>query len=280
MKKKAIFYGLIVIFASIFLYCAVSIIVYFVESKQQQDYLDNLGNLFATTAPTTPDSSQSTIPSGSIPVSPPEPGASVPAATMPPMLEEMKEAYRRNEHVVGRIRIEGTPIDYPVMQTPNTADWQNYYLYRDFDGNYSKYGSIYAREACDVFGPSDNITIYGHCMADLKMFGSLVFYIRKSYYQEHPLVQFDTLYEHNTYRIFAVFTTSGTTGVGYPYHLFDKAANQAAFDDFVATCKGMSMYDTGITPTYGDELLTLSTCYFFDPLDSNSRLVVMAVRED
>ena len=63
--------------------------------------------------------------------------------------------------------------------------------------------------------------------------------------------------------------------VGFAYHLMADAKDEAEFNKFVATCKELSFYDTGITPVYGDKLLCLSTCeYTID----NGRFVVAAVR--
>ena len=170
------------------------------------------------------------------------------------------------------MRIEGTNVDYPVLQTP---DDPNYYLYRDFDGNDSKSGSLYVWSEADVNEPSDNLTIFGHNMADGSMFATLSNYIHDYYWEENSLIFFDTLYEYHTYKIFAVFKTSANIGEGFSYHKFYEAANEEEFNDFVSTCRELSFYDTGITPVYGDKLITLSTCEY---TLNNGRLVVCAVR--
>ena len=192
--------------------------------------------------------------------------------TEPGMLAGYKEIYEMNNDVVGWIKMEGTKMDYPVMQTPEEP---NYYLYRDFDKKNSKRRSIYAREVCDVNEPSDNITIFGHNMADGSMFACLGNYTSKHAWENNSLIFFDTLNEYHTYKIFAVFKTSANIGQGFSYHQFVDAENAAQFDEFVATCKKLSFYDTGITPVYGDKLICLSTCEY--TLD-NGRLVVAAVR--
>lgn len=188
------------------------------------------------------------------------------------MLPGYKEIYEMNNDTVGWIRIPGTELDYPVMQTPDSTD---YYLYRDFTKADSKRGAIYAREVCDVNEPSDNITIYGHNMADGSMFAALNAYVYQETWEENSLIFFDTLTEYHTYKIFAVFRTSANLGQGFSYHQFVDAANEEEFNEFVSTCKRLAEYDTGITPVYGDKLICLSTCEY--TLD-NGRLVVAAVR--
>ena len=59
--------------------------------------------------------------------------------------------YEQNNDLVGWIRIDGTVVDYPVMQT--SVDNRDYYLRRDFDGSDATRGCIYVREECDVFTP-------------------------------------------------------------------------------------------------------------------------------
>ena len=184
-----------------------------------------------------------------------------------------QELHDQNSDMVGWLQIENSKINYPVMQT--SQDNANFYLYKDFDKKDSVRGSIYAAEICDVFEPSDNITLFGHNMKDGSMFAYLGNYYEKSAWENNPLIFFDTLTESHVYKIFAVFKTSGTDNVGFAYHLMADAKDEAEFNQFVATCKELAFYDTGITPVYGDKLLCLSTCeYTID----NGRFVVAAVR--
>ena len=161
------------------------------------------------------------------------------------------------------------------MHTPDRPD---HYLKKDFDGNYSDWGCLYMEEEADITEPSDIITIYGHCMRDGSMFADLHNYYgkdKKDYWQENQLIYFDTLYEYHVYEIFAVFRTSANLGEGFRYHATVNAEDQAAFDNYIAECKRLSFYDTGITPVYGDKIICLSTCEY--ELD-NGRLVVCARR--
>ena len=180
--------------------------------------------------------------------------------------------YQKNPDLVGWMTIDGTPINYPVMQTPDRVD---YYLHRNFEKKESSHGCLYVRESCDVFAPSDNLTIYGHHMKDGSMFASLDEYRKMEFWEEYPEIQFDTLYARQTYTIFAVFKTTASVGEGFSYHRFEDAEDEAEFNEFVSTCKKLSFYDTGITPEYGDKMITLSTCEYSQ---DNGRLVVVAVR--
>lgn len=107
------------------------------------------------------------------------------------------------------------------------------------------------------------------------MFAYLGNYYEKSTWEQNSLIFFDTLTESHVYKIFAVFKTSGNDNVGFAYHMMSDAANEAEFNQFIAECKRLSFYDTGITPVYGDKIICLSTCEY--TLD-NGRFVVAAVR--
>lgn len=280
---KSLYYILLAVFAGTFLFCTIYIVNYFIQSGRQQNSMSNLQDLVnnnrPTTAPTVPfvptepkptqpdDGTDPTEPS----IEPTEPAG----PTEPTILPEYQAVYALNNDLVGWINIPGTNIDYPVMQTPNRKD---YYLYRNFDKEWSSWGSIYVREQCNVFTPSDNVVIYGHRMKDKTMFYQLENnYTKKSFWQDHQTFSFDTLYEHHTYQIIAAFNVDVTANDFFAYHLFNDFANEEEFNQFMATVHSMQLYDTGLTAEYGDQLLTLSTCrnntYYY-----NQRFVVVAKR--
>lgn len=91
--------------------------------------------------------------------------------------------HRENSDCIGWIKIEGTVIDYPVMYRPSE---ENYYLHRDFYGEYSANGCLFLSELCDP-KTSDNLIIYGHHMNSGKMFAALDQYKDSAFYLEHPL---------------------------------------------------------------------------------------------
>lgn len=210
------------------------------------------------------------------PIDPSDPGPSRPRPVIPEseILFPYRSLYTINNDMVGFLEIPGTNIRYPVVQSPQSP---NYYLRRNFYKRSATCGTIYVREACDVNKPSDNLTIYGHKMTNGTMFAQLHKYKDQDFYEDNNIIYFDTLTEYHTYEIFAVFQTQANLGSSFNYHLFDDAKDEAEFDQFVKSCKALSYYDTGITPTYGDKLITLSTC---DKTIEEGRLVVVARRID
>ncbi len=269
--KKWIYIALIVIFTAVFLVSGWLLFDYYHTENQAEEVYDEMSQKVDQLRQENPVIEQSSDPTGPVEVVwprveviDPETGESV------WMLPEFAELYTQNNDVVGWIRLEGTKVDYPVMQTePEQTD---YYLKRDFDKKRTARGSIYAREECDVFAPSDNITIYGHRMNSGSMFGELHKLKKVEFWSEHRYIQFDTLLERHTYEIFAVFRISASVNNGFQYHLYVDMTPEE-FAEYVDQCKTRSLFNTGITPQYGDKLITLSTC----EKDNNSiRLVVVA----
>ena len=189
------------------------------------------------------------------------------------ILPEYGELFLQNPDMVGWIKIEGTNINYPVMQTPNEP---NFYLKHNFEKEYSDLGTPYVQEDCDI-AASDNLVIYGHHIKGQKMFGALEEYKSQSFYEEHKTIQFDTLTQHNEYEVIAVFKTVAYSAEGYRYYDFVNAENEDEFNAYVEKCKELALYDTGVTAEYGDRLITLSTCEYSA---QNGRLVVVAKKAD
>ena len=185
------------------------------------------------------------------------------------ILPEYGELFLQNPDMVGWIKVEGTNINYPVMQTPNEP---NFYLKHNFEREYSDLGTPYVQEDCDI-AASDNLVIYGHHIKGQKMFGALEEYKSQSFYEEHKTVQFDTLTQHNDYEVIAVFKTVAYSSEGFRYYDFVNAENEDEFNAYVGKCKELALYDTGVTAEYGDKLITLSTCEYSA---QNGRLVVVA----
>ena len=89
-----------------------------------------------------------------------------------------------NPDVVGWLVIEGTSIDYPVVQ----GDDNEYYLNVDFHGQTSDRGAIF-RDYRYTDDDSYNI-IYGHHMKDGTMFHDLYLYKSPDYRDKHPNILF------------------------------------------------------------------------------------------
>ncbi len=190
---------------------------------------------------------------------------------VPDILEEYKILYSLNKRLIGWVKIDDTYIDYPVLQTTNNE----YYLNHNFDQEEDRNGSIFLDKDCSILPRSTNLIVYGHHMRSGRMFGQLNKYSSQDFYEKHKLIQFDTIYEKGTYEIMYVFRSKiyEESEIVFKYYQFINANSEIEFNSYMREMAEMSLYDTGVTAEYGDELLTLSTCDYYT---SGGRFVVVA----
>lgn len=181
--------------------------------------------------------------------------------------EKYKELLAKNNDFIGWIKIDGTNVNYPVMQT---VDNPNFYLKHNFDKQYSDYGVPYLDEECFV-DLTNNLVIYGHNMKNGTMFTDLVNYKDKEYWEEHQIVNFDTMAEFSEYQVMYAFAFD-TNNETFCYNDYTDMTEEK-FAEFMSECEKRMAYDTGIRAEYGDEILTLSTCEY---THENGRFVVVA----
>ncbi len=189
------------------------------------------------------------------------------------VLEEYQTLYNKNKSLIGWLKIDDTNIDYPVMQTVNNE----YYLDHNYTQEYDKNGSLFLDKDCDIVHRNTNLIIYGHHMKSGKMFGNLNKYSSEEYAKKHATIQFDTIYEKGTYEVMYVFRSRiyNEEEIVFKYYQFFDAASEKEFNSNMQEMAALSLYDTGVTASYGDELLTLSTC---DNSEEDGRFVVVAKR--
>ena len=195
------------------------------------------------------------------------------SAKLPDVLDEYKVLYEKNKKLIGWLKIDDTIIDYPVMQTSNNE----YYLEHNFNQEYDKNGSLFLDCDCSIYPGSTNLIIYGHHMKSGQMFGQLQKYAKESYGAAHSTIQFDSIYEKATYQVMYVFRSQvyNEDDLVFKYYQFINANSEEEFNSYMKEMEAMSLYDTGVTASFGDSLLTLSTC---DHSQTDGRFVVVAKR--
>ena len=190
---------------------------------------------------------------------------------VPEVLDEYAGLYAENSDTIGWLKIDGMTIDYVVMQAPDEI---NKYLRHDFYGKDSTRGCLFVDEYCDIFN-SDNIIIYGHNMKDGSMFGTLDSYADESFYAEHKIIRFDTIYEKHSYEVVAAISTSipAKDEDVFRYYEYTSSNDEETFLDYADFIEKNKLYDTGVEINPGDKLLTLSTCAYHT---TDGRFVVVA----
>ena len=188
---------------------------------------------------------------------------------------QLEELQKENTDIIGWVEIEGTDINYPVLQGTDNS----YYMTHNYKKEYTKDGSIFLDKDYNLEIPSTNLLIYGHNNKNGTMFQSLEKYKKEEYYKEHPTIRFTALNEDAEYEIIAVFLSrvyyKNETNV-FRYYFFINAENKEEFDYYINESKKASIYDTGKTAEYGTQLLTLSTCTYHV---EDGRLVIVAKKK-
>lgn len=173
------------------------------------------------------------------------------------------DLYLANDDIIGWVTIDDTKIDFPVMQTQNDPE---YYLYVNFNNEYSDSGTPFMDATSDIFIPTSNFMIYGHNMKNGTMFHDLLKYADKEFYENHKTFKFDTIYKggQGTYEVLAVCYSQiyPKNSDKFKYYQYAGMTSESDFNEYVKNVKAMSEYDTGVTAEYGDQLVTLSTCAY------------------
>jgi len=194
---------------------------------------------------------------------------------VPEVLKEYQAVYQQHKKLIGWLRFDdkdiGGKYGFPVMQT----DDNEYFLDHNSELEKDKNGAIFMDCACDVLEPSTNYILYGHKMQSGAMFGKLDRYAKESYWKKYPYFEFDTIYEKGIYQVMYVFRSHvfSEEEVAFKYYQFTEAYSKQEFDSYMKEMADMSLYQTGVSAVFGDQLLTLSTC---DYLEKDGRFVVVA----
>ena len=180
-----------------------------------------------------------------------------------------------NPDVYAWIKIDGTVIDYPVVQS---SEEDNFYLDHTWEGKQAAEGAIFT-QACNAKDFTDfNTVIYGHQMgANVEtMFHQLGNYLDADFMQEHREIIIYTPDHIRTYRVFAAVVYDDRHII--QYYNFVMNSNKQAFLDSIYNSRDMrNQFCDDQNVTIEDQILTLSTCIAAEP---EHRLLVEAVLID
>lgn len=268
MKKKVIINVLIVICICVMVGSGGYLGFYYYNSHKSEKNMDELREMIDVTEEQSvgKDESQKTEEPQFVTIN----GVSV--------QKKFENLYKSNKDFVGWIKIDGTNVDYPVMHTPNDSEYGEYYIKRNFGGEYSAAGVPFIDRNCILSPPTDNIIIYGHNMNSGKMFHDILKYEDEEFYNAHKTITFDTIYGDGEYEVVAAFYGQilAEDSKEFKYYQFVNAGSEEEFTEFVNNIKRKSVVDTGVSVEYGDELITLSTCAYHI---KNGRFAVIAKKK-
>lgn len=185
-----------------------------------------------------------------------------------PWLRRLRE---QNPELAGWIRIPGTRIDYPVMQT---SEDNNFYLTHDFKREENAHGAPFLDVSCRI-GASKNLIIYGHHMKDGTMFRDLMLYKNAAFCESNGSIEFDTAEENADYQVIFVMLLSAEDTEDFPYYQYTDLSDEAEYREFIENCAKYARWksEDALEVSRQAGLLTLSTCEYSR---RDGRLVVVS----
>lgn len=195
---------------------------------------------------------------GGTPISPevtPTPTSNmVPADMLQPRLQ-FDKLLAINAHTVAWLKIEGTNIDYPVVQAKDNA----FYLTRNFLQKRNVNGSIFMDYRNQLDDNDRNIVLYGHNMKNRSMFADLIYYESWTFYDDHPFIEFDSKGIQGKWQVFSAYYTDANSE-----YIETSFRDDAHFEKFLTKIQKSSIHGSSVKVNKNDIILTLSTCSIDD----------------
>lgn len=165
---------------------------------------------------------------------------------------DFKELKKINSDIVGWIVIEGTQVNYPIVQGKNNS----YYLNHAYDKKYSSLGSIFMDYASTSNFTDENTFIYGHHTQNGSMFGEIKKYMDVNFYNEHPSFYLYTPEGNYRVDIISVYVADALSD-SYNQVFTTKEEFKKYLDNVIEK----SIYSTNVTIDYEiDRIITLYSC--------------------
>lgn len=166
-----------------------------------------------------------------------------------------------SDDVVAWLTVDGTNIDYPVMQGIDNSE----YLNKDPFGEFSLSGSIFldARNAADF---TDTYSlIYGHHMEYGRMFGTLDEFLDEAYFDAHRTGSLNIAGRNHGIQFFACLEADATVP-----EIFSPTETEGTLAYVLEHASILRDFDEG-------PLIALSTCKLAQTMD---RIIVFGVLND
>lgn len=172
--------------------------------------------------------------------------------TIPEYKIDFKKLKEINNEVVAWLKVNGTEIEYPVVQTKDNK----YYLKRNLEKKYNIAGWVFLDYKNKLDNTDKNIVIYGHNVKDNSMFGSLKNVLTEEWFnnEQNHIIEFITESENQKYQVFSVYKIEKED------YYINTEFNSSEFSSFIKEIEQRSIKKFDIKVTEEDTILTLSTC--------------------
>ena len=159
---------------------------------------------------------------------------------------------KMNPDIVGWICVEGTKINYPIVQGKNNDQ----YLYRTVTGKRNSAGSIFLDAKAEPDFSDRNSPIYGHNMKNGSMFADVTDYKSQKFYNKHPVALLMTPDGNFVVKLFSGYTTKDSSDA------WDMEFSDQEFQKWLDKRVQKSYFKAKVKPDSQDYILTLSTCTY------------------
>ncbi len=163
-------------------------------------------------------------------------------------LGELFDEYPR---MVGWLRIDGTKINYPVMQAEDNV----WFLSRAYDGEYSGAGSLFVDYRNNAFD-DDFMVIYGHRMSGENMFSEVVKFSDEEFLRRNNFGILQT--RNGMLKLWFYAYAEVETSMSEIYEL--GAFRNGENDRILAAVNEKIVARSGLDLSARDKIIVLSTC--------------------
>lgn len=170
---------------------------------------------------------------------------------------------RTNPDVVGWLKVNGTNINYPFVQSSDN----DYYLTHSFNKSYNGGGWVFLDYRNNGTN-NKNTIIYAHGRSNKTMFGTLKNVLNNGWLNNtnNYVIKISTETENSLWQIFSVYRIPTTSD-----YLQTNFNDETEYQNFLDMIKDRSSHNFKTSVASTDNILTLSTCY-----NNSDKIVVHA----
>jgi sortase B len=179
-------------------------------------------------------------------------------------IEDLKKV---NSDTVGFLAVNGTNINYPVVQTTDN----NYYLKHSFKKASSVAGWVFMDYRNNANNLGKNTIIYAHKMTDGTMFGTLKNILKSGWLnnKNNYIINLSTENKNTLWQVFSTYVTNDLS-----YYIKTEFKDDSEYNTWLQEMVRRSEYNFNTLVNEKSQILTLSTCY--GPSADNRRIVMHA----
>ena len=164
-----------------------------------------------------------------------------------------KELKNVNSDTKGWIKLNGTNINYPFVQTSNN----DYYLNHSITKQRNSAGWVFMDYRNSINSFNKNTIIYAHARVNQYMFGTLKNTLKSNWLNNtnNHVIKLSTEKQNTLWQIFSIYHIPTTND-----YIQTEFNNDDEFLEFVSMLQNRSIHKFNTTVNKDDKVLTLSTC--------------------